>query len=162
MCRQVGRRGAAAGDSCERVFCVRSLADSKLHVLTVAGSARCFCCVRRGCMFRIGELGGGRGCVQVKTNDTTSLLAFHAEFGPALDMTRAATMTTQHAADDDENAPPLFTATTTSARQLLALLKCVGFDSKATLQISAEGIRVTVEDTRVMQGTSRPPSPPPR
>ncbi|PWW75609.1 hypothetical protein C7212DRAFT_364685 [Tuber magnatum] len=48
--------------------------------------------------------------------------------------------------------PPLFTALTTSSRQILTLLKCIGFQSKAQLQISADGLRVTVEDSHVMQG----------
>ncbi|KAG0138055.1 Rad1/Rec1/Rad17 [Tuber indicum] len=48
--------------------------------------------------------------------------------------------------------PPLFTALTTSSRQILTLLKCIGFQSTAQLQISADGLRVTVEDSHVMQG----------
>ncbi|RPA97532.1 Rad1-domain-containing protein [Choiromyces venosus 120613-1] len=52
----------------------------------------------------------------------------------------------------DQAPPPLFTALTTSSRQILTLLKCIGFQSKAQLQISADGLRVTVEDSHVMQG----------
>ncbi|TGZ84951.1 repair protein Rad1/Rec1/Rad17 [Ascodesmis nigricans] len=47
--------------------------------------------------------------------------------------------------------PPLFAATTTSARHINSLLKCCGFDSKACIQITSDGLRVTVEDCNVMQ-----------
>ncbi|KAI5850626.1 DNA repair exonuclease rad1 [Tricharina praecox] len=47
---------------------------------------------------------------------------------------------------------PIFSATTTSARQLFNLLKCCGFQPRAQMELLAEGIKVTVEDSRVMQG----------
>lgn len=47
---------------------------------------------------------------------------------------------------------PLFTAVSSSARQLFQLLKCINFASKAQVVISKEGLRFTVEDSRVMQG----------
>jgi len=52
----------------------------------------------------------------------------------------------------DDEPPPLFKAVTSSARQLFSLLKCCGFQSKAHVQISQEGLRFTVEESRVMQG----------
>lgn len=55
----------------------------------------------------------------------------------------------------DKNNPPVFAAKTSSVRQILSLLKCIGFISKAQVQISSEGLRVTVEDSRVMQGMYR-------
>ncbi|KAI9830013.1 MAG: ssDNA endodeoxyribonuclease [Phylliscum demangeonii] len=50
---------------------------------------------------------------------------------------------------DDE---PLFSAVSSSARQLYLLLRCVGFSPKAQVQITQEGLKVTVEESRVMQG----------
>ncbi|RPB25273.1 hypothetical protein L211DRAFT_836601, partial [Terfezia boudieri ATCC MYA-4762] len=47
--------------------------------------------------------------------------------------------------------PPCFSAVTSSARQLFNILRCVGFVSRAQVQISSDGIRVSVEDSRVMQ-----------
>ena len=47
---------------------------------------------------------------------------------------------------------PLFTAVAGSARQLFHLLRCIGFASKAELQISGDGLRFTVEESQVMQG----------
>ncbi|PUU72413.1 repair protein Rad1/Rec1/Rad17-domain-containing protein [Tuber borchii] len=39
-------------------------------------------------------------------------------------------------------APPLFTALTTSSRQILTLLKCIDFQSKAQLQIPADSLQL--------------------
>ncbi|KAH0542144.1 hypothetical protein FGG08_003444 [Glutinoglossum americanum] len=50
-----------------------------------------------------------------------------------------------------DNAP-IFTAASSSARQLFLLLRCVGFAAKAQVQITKEGLRFTVEESRVMQG----------
>lgn len=47
---------------------------------------------------------------------------------------------------------PLFAAVSGSAKQLFQLLRCVGFSLKAQVRISKEGLRFTVEDSRVMQG----------
>ncbi|KAF8477016.1 Rad1/Rec1/Rad17 [Kalaharituber pfeilii] len=49
--------------------------------------------------------------------------------------------------------PPCFSAVTSSARQLFSILRCVGFAPRAQVQISTDGIRVSVEDSRVMQGS---------
>lgn len=65
---------------------------------------------------------------------------------------------------EEEGPPPVFDALTTSARQIFILLKCIGFMSKAQMQISSDGMRVTVEDSHVMQGTNQNTtslSPPP-
>lgn len=47
---------------------------------------------------------------------------------------------------------PLFTAVSSSARQLFHLLRCIGFASKAEVRISKDGLRFTVEESQVMQG----------
>ncbi|KAI5811457.1 repair protein Rad1/Rec1/Rad17-domain-containing protein [Peziza echinospora] len=47
--------------------------------------------------------------------------------------------------------PPCLNAVTSSTRQLFTILKCVSFAPRAQVQLSAEGIRVSVEDSRVMQ-----------
>ncbi|KAF8416488.1 putative DNA repair protein Rad1 [Tirmania nivea] len=77
-------------------------------------------------------------------------------------------------ASQDPPVHPCFSAVTSSARQLFNILRCVGFVSRAQIQISNDGIRVSVEDSRVMQGhafldnklfttfTFHPPPPPPR
>ena len=46
----------------------------------------------------------------------------------------------------------LFSAVSSSARQLFQLLRCINFASKAEVQISEAGLRFTAEDSRVMQG----------
>ncbi|KAA6415319.1 MAG: putative DNA repair exonuclease rad1 [Lasallia pustulata] len=70
---------------------------------------------------------------------------------------------------------PLFSAVSSSARQLFQLLRCIGFAQKAQVQITKEGLRFTVEESRVMHGlafldkalftafnyTPPPPPPPP-
>lgn len=48
----------------------------------------------------------------------------------------------------------LFTAVSGSAKQLFQLLRCIGFAPKAQVSISKEGLRFTVEESRVMQGLS--------
>lgn len=52
----------------------------------------------------------------------------------------------------DAGERPIFTAVSGSARQLFQLLRCISFAPKAQVQISKEGLRFTVEDSRVMQG----------
>lgn len=47
---------------------------------------------------------------------------------------------------------PIFSAVSSSTRQLFLLLRCVGFAKKAQVQITEEGLRFTVEESRVMQG----------
>ncbi|TAQ85323.1 hypothetical protein B7494_g6353 [Chlorociboria aeruginascens] len=52
----------------------------------------------------------------------------------------------------EANGPPVFKAVSSSARQLFQLLNCIRFAPKAQVQISNEGIRFAVEESRVMQG----------
>ena len=47
---------------------------------------------------------------------------------------------------------PSFSAVSSSARHIFLLLRCVAFAVKAQVQITEDGIRFTVEDSRVMQG----------
>ncbi|KIV82312.1 hypothetical protein PV11_04432 [Exophiala sideris] len=47
---------------------------------------------------------------------------------------------------------PLFTAISTSAKQLHTLLKCIAFSQRAEVQITQSGIRFSVEEARVVQG----------
>ncbi|KAF2205302.1 Rad1-domain-containing protein [Delitschia confertaspora ATCC 74209] len=58
--------------------------------------------------------------------------------------------------DDDENLfdqdVPIFSAVSSSARQLYSLLRCIGFADKANVQISDEGLRFSVDETSVMEG----------
>ncbi|KAH8597620.1 Rad1/Rec1/Rad17 [Bisporella sp. PMI_857] len=53
-----------------------------------------------------------------------------------------------------ENQPgaPIFKAVSSSARQLFQLLNCIRFAPKVHVQISNEGMRFAVEESRVMQG----------
>ncbi|KAL9600794.1 MAG: hypothetical protein Q9219_002932 [cf. Caloplaca sp. 3 TL-2023] len=48
----------------------------------------------------------------------------------------------------------LFTAVSSSARQLFQLLKCINFAQKTQVRITSEGLRFTVEEARVIQGRS--------
>ncbi|KAI9835437.1 MAG: hypothetical protein M1819_002355 [Sarea resinae] len=47
---------------------------------------------------------------------------------------------------------PLFSAVSSSARQLFLLLRCINFAPKAQVQITREGLRFSAEESRVMQG----------
>ncbi|KZZ95726.1 Repair protein Rad1/Rec1/Rad17 containing protein [Ascosphaera apis ARSEF 7405] len=47
---------------------------------------------------------------------------------------------------------PLFSAVSTSTHHLYLLLRCIGFNPKALVTITPDGIRFMVEDGRVMQG----------
>jgi len=47
---------------------------------------------------------------------------------------------------------PIFKAVSGSTRQLFQLLNCIRFASKAHVQVSNEGLRFAVEESRVMQG----------
>lgn len=47
---------------------------------------------------------------------------------------------------------PVFTAISTSARQLHLLLRCISFSQRANVQITQSGIRFSVEEARVVQG----------
>ncbi|KAL8956572.1 MAG: hypothetical protein Q9193_005941 [Seirophora villosa] len=46
----------------------------------------------------------------------------------------------------------LFTAVSHSARQVFLLLKCISFAPKVQVRITKEGLRFTVEESRVIQG----------
>lgn len=50
--------------------------------------------------------------------------------------------------------PPIFSALSTSARQLYLLLRCIAFTPKAEVQITPEGLRFSAEEARVIQGLS--------
>jgi cell cycle checkpoint protein len=54
--------------------------------------------------------------------------------------------------DEQEQGTPIFKAVSSSARQLFQLLNCIRFAPKAQVQISNEGLRFAVEESRVMQG----------
>lgn len=47
---------------------------------------------------------------------------------------------------------PLFTGVSNNAHHLYTLLSCIGFASKATVQITPDGLRFSVEEGRVIQG----------
>lgn len=51
--------------------------------------------------------------------------------------------------DDDT---PLFSAVSSTARQLYLLLRCISFASKTQVQISEEGLRFSVEEASAMEG----------
>ena len=53
----------------------------------------------------------------------------------------------------DVSEKPLFSAVSGSVRQLFQLLKCINFAQKAQVRITEEGLRFTVEDSRVIQGS---------
>ena len=47
---------------------------------------------------------------------------------------------------------PVFNAVSSSVKQLWQLLRCVGFNNKAQILITRQGLRVTVEESQIMQG----------
>lgn len=51
-----------------------------------------------------------------------------------------------------QHGGPIFTAVSSSARQLFLLLRCISFASKAEVQMTHEGLRFSVEEARVIQG----------
>ena len=53
---------------------------------------------------------------------------------------------------EEDHSVPIFKAVSSSARQLFHLLNCIRFAPKAQVQISNEGLRFAVEESRVMQG----------
>jgi cell cycle checkpoint protein len=53
---------------------------------------------------------------------------------------------------DADVDPPIFSAVSSSARQLYLLLRCIGFANKAQVQISDEGLRFSVSDSSVLEG----------
>lgn len=50
------------------------------------------------------------------------------------------------------SSPNIFDAQVLSPRLMFSLLRCVGFQPKAQIQIASDGIRVTVDDSHVTQG----------
>ena len=50
------------------------------------------------------------------------------------------------------NGEPIFSAVSSNAHHLYTLLQCIGFAPQATVQITPDGIRVSVEEGRVIQG----------
>lgn len=52
----------------------------------------------------------------------------------------------------EPDRPPVLRAVSSSARQLFLLLRCVGFSPKADVQITSEGLRLSVEESRAVQG----------
>ncbi|KAF2006674.1 DNA repair exonuclease rad1 [Amniculicola lignicola CBS 123094] len=59
--------------------------------------------------------------------------------------------------DDDQGQPPILTAVSSSARQLYLLLRCIAFSEKAHVQITAKGLKFSVDDASAMEvhlGTS--------
>ncbi|KAF2268235.1 Rad1-domain-containing protein [Lojkania enalia] len=55
---------------------------------------------------------------------------------------------------DDEDEHPVLTAVSNSARQLYHLLRCINFSDKAHVQISEEGLRFSVDEASVMEGSA--------
>ncbi|KMP00469.1 ssDNA endodeoxyribonuclease [Coccidioides immitis] len=52
----------------------------------------------------------------------------------------------------DTNDAPIFSAVSNFTHHLYLILRCIGFASKAAIQITPQGIRFSAEDGRVMQG----------
>jgi len=57
---------------------------------------------------------------------------------------------------DEGGELPILTAVSSSARQLYLLLRCINFAEKAHVQISDEGLKFSVDEASVMEGTSGP------
>ncbi|KAF3002508.1 ssDNA endodeoxyribonuclease [Curvularia kusanoi] len=53
-----------------------------------------------------------------------------------------------------EDEPPVLTAVSSSARQLFALLRCIGFANKAHVLLSDEGLKFSVEEASVMEASA--------
>lgn len=53
---------------------------------------------------------------------------------------------------DIHTSRPLFSAVSSSARQLFLLLRCISFAHKAQVQIAPNGLRFMAEESQVMQG----------
>lgn len=52
------------------------------------------------------------------------------------------------------DSTPIFTALSTSTRQLYLLLRCIAFAPKAEVTITADGLQFKVEEAHVVQGTT--------
>lgn len=57
---------------------------------------------------------------------------------------------------DTHTGRPLFSAVSSSARQLFLLLRCISFAPKAQVQITPNGLRFMAEESQVMQGRTLP------
>ncbi|EAW10693.1 putative DNA repair protein Rad1 [Aspergillus clavatus NRRL 1] len=68
---------------------------------------------------------------------------YHVPLAISIDVARAMATT---------ESAPIFSAVSSNAHQLYTLLQCIGFASKATVQITPDGIRFSAEETRVIQG----------
>ncbi|KAF2793554.1 Rad1-domain-containing protein [Melanomma pulvis-pyrius CBS 109.77] len=55
---------------------------------------------------------------------------------------------------DDEDELPILTAVSSSARQLYLLLRCINFSEKAHVQINEEGLKFSVDEASVMEGSA--------
>ncbi|KAF2662417.1 DNA repair exonuclease rad1 [Lophiostoma macrostomum CBS 122681] len=55
---------------------------------------------------------------------------------------------------DDEDELPVLMAVSNSARQLYLLLRCINFSDKAHVQISEEGLKFSVDEAAVMEGSA--------
>jgi len=53
----------------------------------------------------------------------------------------------------EQDESPVLTAVSSSARQLYLLLRCIAFSTKAHVQIGEEGLKLSVEEASVMEGT---------
>lgn len=53
--------------------------------------------------------------------------------------------------DELEKMEPVFSAVSNNTRSIYILLQCISFSPKATVQITPDGIRVSVEEARVVQ-----------
>ena len=49
---------------------------------------------------------------------------------------------------------PIFSAVSTSARQLHSLLKCIAFTDKVQVQIAEDGLRFSSGESSVMEGAA--------
>ena len=58
---------------------------------------------------------------------------------------------TNHSDQRNLKMEPIFSAVSSNTHNLYTLLQCIGFAPKATVQITADGIRVSVEEGRVVQ-----------
>jgi len=52
----------------------------------------------------------------------------------------------------NQDEAPILTAVSSSARQLYLLLRCIAFSTKAHVQLTEEGFRVSVDEASSMEG----------
>ncbi|KAJ4292688.1 checkpoint clamp complex protein Rad1 [Kalmusia sp. IMI 367209] len=58
---------------------------------------------------------------------------------------------------DEEDELPILTAVSSSARQLYSLLRCISFSEKAHVEITDGGLKFSVDEASVMEGTYTTP-----